>query len=293
MAFELGSVLDVKAGIGAASLLATELDRSATLVIVDGMLVDAPGLGPLMDAGTVMAAARAIDEANALSGLDIVTIDPSVTTVTLTHVDGDLDITDPLIIVGNGATVDCGVLPIELIAFSAEPVGTFIDVNWSTATETDNERFIVQRSSDGIAFSPIGEVAGAGESFSRIDYRFTDTAPLPGTNYYRLQQVDTDGSSTTTTTVSANLRMSGQAALLFPNPATEQLQVSYFTSLPGMTHLQVVDASGRPVLRTDHAGNTGTQQVLLDVSGLDAGSYLLRISTGSGIPIENARFIKR
>jgi alcohol dehydrogenase len=57
VAFELSSVLDVKTGIGATSGVTTELDRSATLVIVDGMLVDAPGLGPLMDAGTVMTVA--------------------------------------------------------------------------------------------------------------------------------------------------------------------------------------------------------------------------------------------
>ncbi len=110
MAFELGSVLDVKTGTGTASMLATGLDRSATLVIIDGMLVDAPGLGPLMDAGTVMTVAAGEPTVASVQGLADLARSRAASTV---------------VAIGGGSALDTGKITSAMLGHSA-PVTDFL-----------------------------------------------------------------------------------------------------------------------------------------------------------------------
>lgn len=85
-------------------------------------------------------------------------------------------------------------LPVSLLNFEAKKAD-YKNVNciWVTASETGNSYFEVERSSDGVYFSPIGLVAGAGNSTQQLTYSFTDTNPLKGLSYYRLKQTDFNG----------------------------------------------------------------------------------------------------
>lgn len=85
-----------------------------------------------------------------------------------------------------------GVLPVSLTYFNAQPFKDHVALGWETAWEKNSREFIVQRSSDLKEFGDIGRVAAAGETDGRRQYTFTDTAPLPGANYYRLRMVDRD-----------------------------------------------------------------------------------------------------
>lgn len=89
----------------------------------------------------------------------------------------------------------CVFLPVELISFTASPSGKQVVVDWVTATERNNKFFLVERSSDGQHFEPIGMVNGAGDSQMVTRYSYTDERPLEGVSYYRLQQTDTDGTT--------------------------------------------------------------------------------------------------
>src|SRR5262249_3785882 len=85
-------------------------------------------------------------------------------------------------------------LPVELIAFIAERHGEKNDLDWTTASEINNDYFAVQRSSDGKSFSDCGIVQGAGNSATQTIYTFSDDRPLQSpVSYYRLKQVDFDG----------------------------------------------------------------------------------------------------
>lgn len=86
-------------------------------------------------------------------------------------------------------------LPIELTYFDAYFSNESVIVNWQTASEINNDYFIVERSSDGINFEPILFTDGAGNSNSMLEYTETDFNPLQGTSYYRLKQTDFNGIS--------------------------------------------------------------------------------------------------
>lgn len=88
-------------------------------------------------------------------------------------------------------------LPVELLRFDAEvrPDRTVL-CTWATASEIDNDRFVVERSTDGITFEPIGTVQGAVTTATQHDYAFIDPMPLAGWDHYRLKQVDLNGAYT-------------------------------------------------------------------------------------------------
>ena len=79
----------------------------------------------------------------------------------------------------NGASLDCTVLPVELVHFTAEAMGPDALLTWRTASEHGCSHFEVQRSEDAENFGPIGTVAGAGDSQTMQEYTFVDTDPFP------------------------------------------------------------------------------------------------------------------
>ncbi len=90
-------------------------------------------------------------------------------------------------------TVSSSPLPVELTRFDAYAQHNEVLLEWQTATESHNAQFVVERSSDGRTFSTLRTLAGAGDSRSPLDYTTTDAVPLRGQSFYRLKQVDFDG----------------------------------------------------------------------------------------------------
>lgn len=115
-------------------------------------------------------------------------------------------------------------MPVELLAFDAVPEGAKVRLTWSTGSELDNDRFIVERAVDAAAFTPIGTLEGAGTSSVRHDYSMMDGSPLAGTSYYRLRQVDVLGASVLSD-VRVITREDDGAPIVYPNPVTDQLRV--------------------------------------------------------------------
>ncbi len=90
-------------------------------------------------------------------------------------------------------TIPCAVVPVEITSFNGYTVNNQIHLSWITASESNNDYFVIERSNDGQDFKAIGTVQGAGNSSSDINYSLVDYQPETGTNYYRLKQVDFDG----------------------------------------------------------------------------------------------------
>ncbi|RZL16776.1 MAG: hypothetical protein EOO62_00230, partial [Hymenobacter sp.] len=92
-------------------------------------------------------------------------------------------------------------LPVQLLSFTAARQGSAVRAAWATASEVNSAYFVVERSADGHTYADVQRVAAQGSSVSRHDYAALDALPLPGTSYYRLRQVDQDGTVAYSSTV--------------------------------------------------------------------------------------------
>ncbi|MCH8903050.1 MAG: T9SS type A sorting domain-containing protein [Bacteroidetes bacterium] len=111
------------------------------------------------------------------------------------------------------------VLPIELIDFTAKPVQSYVDIHWETASELNNDYFTIERSGNGTDFEWLVDINGAGNSWSNLEYYYTDVNPLSGTSYYRLKQTDFNGVFEYFPMVSVTLNtITKEIFEVFPNP---------------------------------------------------------------------------
>ena len=160
-------------------------------------------------------------------------------------------------------------LPVELSSFTAQAEGRTAHLAWTTASEKNSARFDVERSLNGEDFAKIGEVA-AGSSSTTRTYAYRDAAAPAGRLYYRLRQVDADGTFSYSPVRTVALAAVG-ALSLAPNPTRTSAQAS---GLAAGAAVEVFDALGRSVLRTqaDAAG----QATLTLPTGLATGLYVVR-----------------
>ncbi|MBS1939486.1 MAG: T9SS type A sorting domain-containing protein, partial [Bacteroidetes bacterium] len=151
----------------------------------------------------------------------------------------------------------------------------------------------VERSADNNSFSRIGSMPAAGEAQYRTDYLFTDPNPLHGANYYRLKQVDRNGAYSLTQSVAAIMGMAGKTPVIFPNPATDVLNVAFASPVDGASGVSVEDALGRTMATIQASGLRGTQTTEVPIAGLARGWYSLRITLPNGTVLQGGGFIKR
>jgi hypothetical protein len=164
-------------------------------------------------------------------------------------------------------------LPVELTRFRAVAVPeNSVLVEWSTATEIDNSHFVVERSVDARTFESVGRVEAQPGNLTRRDYSLLDTAPLPGTSYYRLVQHDLDGRFQTYRPVAVSRAESAQVSIS-PNPTDgQQIGVSGTDAAP----VEILTVTGQRV----SARSTAVAPARFIVSParpLPPGLYWLRI----------------
>jgi len=171
-------------------------------------------------------------------------------------------------------------LPVELSYFGAALQKDGVRVSWETATERNCAYFGVERSADGRGFEEVTRVAGSGNSSRKLRYAALDPAPLAGVSYYRLRQVDADGTAHHSPVAAVN-NVGRGVATLFPNPATTQLNILFADALNGPLEIQIMDAAGRVVWREhrDQAGNE--RQLSVPTAQLTAaGLYFVQVRNG-------------
>lgn len=193
----------------------------------------------------------------------------------------------------DGASLDCNLLPIELLGLNGMPVLEGIRLDWSTASEANSSHFAVERMDETGAFEQIGQVQAAGSSSSATSYQFIDEEPLDGFNHYRLKMIDLDGSATFSDVVAVANRYGSFVGALFPNPAEDQINVVIDAEDDQGVSLRVIDASGRTIL--EHRARTvaGQQTVNVPLQGLESGQYLLTATLDNGEVLTNGRFFVR
>ncbi|NVO31294.1 cadherin-like domain-containing protein [Hymenobacter lapidiphilus] len=220
-----------------------------------------------------------------LSNADQLTFDPSagfVGTATFTYTATDNSGAGS----SNTATFSIPVqdrpLPVTLVAFEAQAVrDTDARLTWRTATELNNSHFEVERSFDGRSFASVARVAGQGNSSSTTSYTRTDAgvaAKATGLVYYRLRQVDLDGTSSYSDV--KTVRFSRIASIsLAPNPTTATTELDLRQLPEGSYQVQVLDAVGRVVLATTARGGS---QPTLDLRTAPSGTYIVLVRGEGG-----------
>lgn len=183
------------------------------------------------------------------------------------------------------------ILPIELESFSAQNTGYSNLITWTTASELNNNYFQIERSANGFDFKAIGSVTGAGNSAEILHYSFSDDAPLAGTNYYRLMQVDYDGNFSYSDIRVVQVAEVSSAISIFPNPASDYISVTLFGFANDILLISILDFSGnillQEVLKPIEQNNT----IQIPVSHLPSGTYMLQANSGKG-NIETIPFIR-
>jgi hypothetical protein len=181
-------------------------------------------------------------------------------------------------------------LPVVLTSFAGQAASTGNQLKWSTAQEVKSARFVVEASADGSTFAAIGELAAAGNSSTVRNYEYLDasaTALNASRRYYRLRQVDLDGTTAyspvvTLTRVAAGPATAPKSLDAYPNPFAETFTVA----LPGAAEPQAValtlsTLAGRPVYATKLTLGAAPQ-ALNALPELAAGVYVLRLTTAAG-----------
>ncbi|HWB28719.1 MAG TPA: T9SS type A sorting domain-containing protein [Chitinophagaceae bacterium] len=175
-----------------------------------------------------------------------------------------------------------GVLPVTLADFTAAKTKNSVLLQWVTSTETNNNRFIIERSSSGAEWKDIASINGYGTSSIQHSYAFTDQTPLAGYNYYRLKQVDADGSYTFSgvRTVIFEGILSARA---YPNPFKDYCTIEVISNDAGKAVVSVYTLDGRKVIAAAQQLVTGLNKITLpQLGGLSKGAYLVRITTTGG-----------
>ncbi|MBR5984230.1 MAG: T9SS type A sorting domain-containing protein [Bacteroidales bacterium] len=185
------------------------------------------------------------------------------------------------------------VLPIELTGFTASCNGNSVDVKWTTASERNNDYFILERSYDAVHFSEAVRITGAGTSIEEHDYAFTDYEYYGGAMYYRLQQVDYDGKRSTSELIV--VRCSDYelepTVSVFPNPFRSEIMLSLanFANMPAT--VEVFDIMGTLVMTMDIDATGNDYATVLNLDNLSAATYTIRVSTAEFVI--NKRIVKQ
>jgi hypothetical protein len=154
-------------------------------------------------------------------------------------------------------------------------------LEWTTASELNNDYFEVQHSFDGIAYEKIGQINGSGTTNEISDYSYTDSHSNAGDNYYRLKQVDYDGASEFSPSISVFVeeRFSNNY-LIYPNPVNgNDLSVVVKSVSEGqVVNYTITDLTGNQVFEAYESVTSSSYDQPLPVSSLASGSYILTIS---------------
>ena len=164
------------------------------------------------------------------------------------------------------------VFPVEWLYFEAIPGEDHVQLEWGTAQERNTDHFVLERSYDGRAFMPLGTVPAQGNADTPTYYVYEDAEPLQGTNYYRLKQMDLDGSFSLSEIRQAHFTKL-PSLKVYPNPSQGKIYVSGLTD---EAKIRITDAQGKQVLVPSQQHHA-TYEAQLDA--LPAGIYQITIET--------------
>lgn len=166
-------------------------------------------------------------------------------------------------------------LPVKLISFKVTTEGHTAQLNWSTASETNSDRFEVERSFDGKNWQKIGTVKALGKSTDLHNYYHEDPSPANLQNLYRLKMIDQDETYTYSRIRTIKFDSNDADLSIYPNPSSDKLNIRDYSNVKEMV---INDLSGRTVYQSGALSQHGT----VDIKNLAQGIYIIKLTRLNG-----------
>jgi hypothetical protein len=187
-------------------------------------------------------------------------------------------------------------LPVELTSFTASSLNGSVILEWSTASETGNRGYEIERSTDKISFIMAGFVNGSGTTSETKRYSFTDAVSgISGTVYYRLKQLDFDGSFNYSDIAAVNIEQPENYKLSqnYPNPFNPSTVISYQLAEAGNVSLNIYDVLGNLVKSVvSEYQEAGSYTNTVNFDGLSSGTYIYELKVNSFVSRNKMLFLK-
>ena len=181
--------------------------------------------------------------------------------------------------------MSCTTLPLNFLSVSVTGNSEKVNIGWKVTNETGVLEYIIERSTDGVAFTPIGTLMYHSYGNTINDYRFGDLMPATNrTAYYRVQALDAEGHSVYSRVITIKLAVAAGSVYVSPNPVREAASLNLVSATGGTAEIILLDLSGRPCWRQHFTVAPGAN--ILPLEGLEKlhnGVYLLQYNDGSSI----------
>jgi len=185
---------------------------------------------------------------------------------------------------GNITGQPCSVVPIDLVRFNASLKNDVVVLEWTTASEVNNDYFTIERSFDGRNFEDIAQIKGAGQSYDELSYSYIDDKAVglaaERVVYYRLKQTDFDGSYEYSDVISLELGDVTTFDIIEIFEEQSQIKVHFNAPSEGDVVASVFDLNGKLLQSQNYTAFDGFNEMNISTSGLQAGMYIVSLTNG-------------
>lgn len=213
---------------------------------------------------------------------NMISVLPSATTTYYVRAEGDCNITACAQVTIN--VIPCVILPVDFLQFSAVQRAHAIDLDWRIITSEQISHFEVERSENGNNFNKIGTVTSSVPQNTAVRFTYQDDDPDVNSNiiYYRIKVISKDGVSKYSNILTVRISAQNNGKLkISPNPASSSINISFYSALRGTMELQILDMTGKLVLREQRTVESGQNSITLNqLSRLSEGVYTIFIRSG-------------
>lgn len=189
-----------------------------------------------------------------------------------------------------------GEIPVELVSFNATVDKNVVDLRWITATELNNNGFDVERRSANSTYQKIAFVQGKGTATQVNGYSYSDDVKEAGIYYYRLKQIDFDGTFEYSNEIMVNvIALPGEYALAqnYPNPFNPSTSIEFVIPQAGFVNLSVFNLLGEKVAELiNEVKESGNHSAVFNASKLSSGTYIYSLSVNGNIITKKMTLIK-
>ena len=188
------------------------------------------------------------------------------------------------------------VLPVELTTFTGYNNGSINVLNWTTASELNSLKFVVEKSTDAINFEYLGERPGAGNSSRPLSYTLNDEHPVIGNNYYRLKMIDRDGQFKYSEIIIIRVETielpSDGIVAVYPNPTNDKVNIVYQASVAQKLNLDVLNVLGQSMFNNNYEFDAGLHTIVVDALHYAKGMYILNMRNTDNGGKHQSKFVK-
>lgn len=188
-----------------------------------------------------------------------------------------------------------GPLPVKFLNINASLQGAGVAVNWSTASESNNKYFDIEKSTDGSNWKTINSLnAGTPNSNITKKYGSYDANPVNGYNYYRIKQVDADGKFQYSDVARVKVTIEKTGVTVLANPFVNNITVDFLSKSKQFVNVRLSDISGKTIATEKWQINSGSTRLRFDnVSNLQRGMYIFTVTDENSNVIYNNKLVKQ